>query len=222
MSVPSNRIVVIATVPTSSVEKRDELIKQLLGAADAAQNNEPGTLKYAVCVPRDPAKETDIWMIEEYADKAALDQHMSLPTITAMAAWIGANPGPSPPTIRTLAYPSDTFQFSRAAVADQKDPWIIAAELNYHPDGAATSIPYWQAVVDEGREKEDGTLVYGVLKDVSNAERLWTIEAYESETYLKDVHVKSNAIAESIKNTKHLRTGLEWVFLTIKGGFLHK
>lgn len=147
---------------------------------------------------------------------------MALPAVTAMTSWVGANPGPSPPTLRTLSYPSDSFHFSRPAIADQKDPWIIVAELNYHPGGAATSIPYWQAVVDEGREKEDGTLVYGILKDNANAERLWTMEAYESEAYLKDVHVKSDAIAESIKNTKHLRTGVEWAFLTWKGGFLHK
>lgn len=42
-----------------------QLIKQLLDLADSAQKNEPGTLKYAVCIPRDPAKQTEIWMLEE-------------------------------------------------------------------------------------------------------------------------------------------------------------
>ncbi|KAI8240204.1 4-coumarate--CoA ligase-like 7 [Colletotrichum sp. SAR 10_99] len=104
----------------------------------------------------------------------------------------------------------------------EKDPWVIIAELGYHPGGSATSIPYWQGVVIEGRENEEGTLVYGLARDSEDREKLWTVEVYESEAYLKDVHVKSTAIAESIKNTKHLRTGLTWTFLKWKDGFLHK
>ncbi|KAM0327095.1 hypothetical protein ACHAQA_006222 [Verticillium albo-atrum] len=218
----SIRKFVIAIVPTDTVKKRDEFIRQLAKSADDARENEEGTLKYAILTPRDAEKETDIWVIEEYTDKAAFDHHMSLPSVNAMRAWMGENPGPRPPTMHVLTYPADSFQFSRQEVTSHKDPWIIVAELNYMIGGVGTSLPYWQAVVDEGRDKEGGTLVYGILKDEGTVERLFTVEAYDSEAYLKDVHVKSEAIAASIKDTKHLRTGVEWAFLKLVAGFLHK
>jgi len=52
--------------------------------------------------------------------------------------------------------------------------------------------------------------------------KLYTLEAYESKEYLADVHVKSQAIAHSIKNTKHLRNGLSHTFLKLEAGYLFK
>ncbi|CRK29812.1 hypothetical protein BN1723_014525 [Verticillium longisporum] len=241
MATLSKRKFVIAIVPTESVAKRDEFIKELAKSAHEAQVNEDGTLKYAVLTSRDIARETDIWVIEEYVrarattkqatslteyaryiDAAAFDHHMSLPSVNAMRAWMSENVGPKPPMMHILTYPSDSFQFSRQQVNKHTDPWIIIAELNYIVGGVGMSLPYWQAVVDQGREEEVGTLVYGILKDEDTVERLFTMEAYESEAYLNDVHVKSDAIAASIKNTKHLRTGIEWSFLRLVVGFLHK
>ncbi|KAG7116128.1 hypothetical protein HYQ45_010432 [Verticillium longisporum] len=222
MATLSKRKFVIAIVPTESVAKRDEFIKELAKSAHEAQVNEDGTLKYAVLTSRDIARETDIWVIEEYIDAAAFDHHMSLPSVNAMRAWMSENVGPKPPMMHILTYPSDSFQFSRQQVNKHTDPWIIIAELNYIVGGVGMSLPYWQAVVDQGREEEVGTLVYGILKDEDTVERLFTMEAYESEAYLNDVHVKSDAIAASIKNTKHLRTGIEWSFLRLVVGFLHK
>ncbi|EGY20097.1 uncharacterized protein VDAG_02113 [Verticillium dahliae VdLs.17] len=241
MATLSKRKFVIAVVSTESVAKRDEFIKQLAKAAHEALFNEGGTLKYAVLTSRDVARETDIWVIEEYVraqattkhatslteyaryiDEAAFDHHMSLPSVNAMQVWLGENLGPKPPTMHILTYPSDSFQFTRQQVNKHTDPWIIIAKLNYMVGGVGTSLPYWQAVVDQGREEEVGTLVYGILKDEGTVERLFTMEAYESEAYLKDVHVKSDAIAASIRDTKHLRTGIEWSFLRLVAGFLHK
>ncbi|KAF3354560.1 hypothetical protein VDGD_02113 [Verticillium dahliae] len=222
MATLSKRKFVIAVVSTESVAKRDEFIKQLAKADHEALFNEGGTLKYAVLTSRDVARETDIWVIEEYIDEAAFDHHMSLPSVNAMQVWMGENLGPKPPTMHILTYPSDSFQFTRQQVNKHTDPWIIIAELNYMVGGVGTSLPYWQAVVDQGREEEVGTFVYGILKDEGTVERLFTMEAYESEAYLKDVHVKSDAIAASIRDTKHLRTGIEWSFLRLVAGFLHK
>ena len=48
------------------------------------------------------------------------------------------------------------------------------------------------------------------------------MEVYQSEEYLRGVHVKNKAIEESVKNTKHLRTGLKHVFLRLVAGYLWK
>ncbi|RNJ57967.1 hypothetical protein D7B24_005452 [Verticillium nonalfalfae] len=126
---------VIAIVPTASVAKRDEFINELAKSAHEAQVNEDGTLKYAVLTSRDIARETDIWVVEEYVNEAAFDHHMSLPSVNAMRAWMGENVGPKPPTMHILTYPSDSFQFSRQQVNEHTDPWIIIAELNYMVGG---------------------------------------------------------------------------------------
>jgi quinol monooxygenase YgiN len=83
-------------------------------------------------------------------------------------------------------------------------------------------LPYWQAVVDTTEKEEPGSLLYGICKDPGNPEKLYTIEAYKSEEYLRGVHVKNKAIEESVRNTKHLRTGLKHVFLRLVAGYLWK
>ncbi|CAI0644111.1 unnamed protein product [Colletotrichum noveboracense] len=205
----------------------NQALRQLSFGAEHALTKEPGTSKYTILLSRDPEKQNTIYVVEEYPSKADFDAHMALPHVQKLVSWMSAT-SPSPlaamPSTHFLSLPSDDFLFSRAKVSEhkEKDPWVIIAELGYHPGGSATSIPYWQGVVNEGRENEEGTLVYGLARDSEDREKLWTVEVYESEAYLKDVHVKSTAIAESIKNTKHLRTGLTWTFLKWTDGFLHK
>lgn len=122
----------------------------------------------------------------------------------------------------THEYLPGGFRFDRREVLQHPDPHLLFAELDYIPGGVETATPYWKAVVDTGRDHEEGTLVYGVAKDTTRENRLNTIEAYESPAYLKDVHVPSNAIQESIKNTKHLRTGLKHHALKRVSGYLYK
>lgn len=128
----------------------------------------------------------------------------------------------NPPVQDNLQYISSDYEFSRPEANNRTDPHVIYAELNYVPGGVATSTPYWKAVVDTGREKEPGTLAYGILKDPTKENKLATFEVYESPEYLKDVHVPSDAISESIKNTKHLRTGLKHNLLKKVAGFLYR
>lgn len=125
------------------------------------------------------------------------------------------------PTFHQLKF-IDGFHFTRPTIRDQSDPHIIFATLDYKPDTVPVSLPYWKAVVDTSANDEPGTLVYGICKDPNNKDKLYTIEAHNSEEYLKDVHVKSDAIAESIKNTKHLRNGLTHTFLKLEAGFLYR
>lgn len=147
---------------------------------------------------------------------------MAQPGVQSMVQWIASgNALESAPRQLDLEY-IDGFDFTRKQAAETQDPCVVLAELDYKPDTVQKSIPYWKAVVETGRENEPGTLVYGILKDPKEQHKLFTVEAYESKEYLTDVHVKSKAIEESIKNTKHLRDGLKHQFLKVRGGFLHK
>jgi quinol monooxygenase YgiN len=127
------------------------------------------------------------------------------------------------PTLYQLEWVDETnFDFKKPGITKISDPYVIFAALDYLPDQANVSLPYWKDVVTAGRDDEPGTFVYGIAKDPATADKLFTIEAYESEAYLREVHVKSKAIEESIKNTKHLRKGLKHNFLKFVGGFLYK
>lgn len=64
------------------------------------------------------------------------------------------------PDVHILEYLPE-FRFDRQEVLTHADPYIAFAELDYIPGGVETSIPYWKAVVETGREDEPGTLVYG-------------------------------------------------------------
>lgn len=142
--------------------------------------------------------------------------------------WFQQQPAPifpdsDPPVLHMLQYIDASFSFTRPEVDTAKDDQhVLFAELDYTPGGVETATPYWRAVVHTGRDREVGTLAYGVARSLQAEEKLATFEVYESEEYLRDVHVPSDAISESIKNTKHLRTGLRHHALKNVYGFLYK
>ena len=160
-----------------------------------------------------------------YTDQAACDLYLNSQNVKDIKSWLETLPvftEDDPPVIHELQYISSDFEFSRPGARTIADPHVIFAELHYIPGGVATSIPYWKAVVDTGRDKEPGTLAYGILRDSSKEDKLASFEVYESPEYLKDVHVPSDAITQSIKNTKHLRTGLKHNILKKVAGYLYK
>lgn len=160
-----------------------------------------------------------------YVDEAAAELHIKSTGVQELLAWFQTVPifaETDPPTIHRWQYLSSSFEFSRPEVAKHPDPHVVFAELDYVPGGAATAMPYWKAVVETGRDMEPGTLVYGVLRDTNKEEKLGILEVYESPDYLKEVHIPSDAVSESIKSTKHLRTGLQHHLLRKVSGYLYK
>lgn len=68
------KIAIVATINTVA-GKRDEYLEHLLAHGQRCKANEPGTLKFEIVVPHN---EVDtIMLYEVYADKAALDAHLS-------------------------------------------------------------------------------------------------------------------------------------------------
>lgn len=159
-----------------------------------------------------------------YADKEAFDIHMATDLVKDTTAWLSTGQVFDPetaPQVHMLEY-IPGFRFTREAIATHPDPHVMFAMVDYIPSGVETAIPYWKAVVETGRDNEPGTLTYGVAKDPNTVNRLCLLEAYESPEYLKEVHVPSKAIEQSIANTKHLRTGLKHLIMKKKAGFLYK
>lgn len=148
---------------------------------------------------------------------------MALPDVQDMVKWLGTGEVLSGDmkVKMNLTY-IDDFYFTRPELKSATNPYVAVAELEYKPGAVPQTIPYWKAVVEEGRNNEPGTLMYGIAKDPEDENILYALEVYESKDYLYDVHVKSNAIQESIKNTKHLRNNLTHHFLKLAGGFLVK
>ena len=94
------------------------------------------------------------------------------------------------------------------------------AKVSWNPGKRDDSFPIWKGVYEDGKN-ESGTLVYGVMKAKGEGEddKSYTIEAYESESYLWDVHVKSPGVQHNMKTTPSWRYGLEHDKLKVAGGF---
>lgn len=103
------------------------------------------------------------------------------------------------------------------------DPFVIFAELGFQTaEGRNASLPYWQAVIDTGRDKEPGTLMYGVFEDTDDPTKLCTWEVYDVEKSWAEVHSPGQAVQDVIKNTQSTWDGLTKNTLENIGGWMYK
>lgn len=205
-----------------TTEISSQYAQRLIAISNWSRDNEPdGVTKYAVCVPRDEADTTSVWVIEEYKDQTAFDSHMASSMVVDMIKWMSSgNILDGEPEMHMLDY-LNGLTFVKPEVKDVKDPFIVFATIEWQPGKRADSLPYWTQVTEDGKS-ETGTLVYGILgaKDKPDTQR--TIEAYESKEYLWDVHVKNTGVQETVKNTKDWRISLKHDMLKMVGGFLSR
>jgi len=124
------------------------------------------------------------------------------------------------PTVQNFTVIADR-SFVKPEFARAADPYIVVEALTYMAGGVHHVLDHWEEEV-EASEKESGTLAFGLYMDPTNADRLWTLAAYESEDYLKNVHNKSPTALEVDEHTRGMRTGLQRTLLQKKGGFLYK
>ncbi|KAI1265299.1 hypothetical protein F5Y18DRAFT_47628 [Xylariaceae sp. FL1019] len=212
-------VFVLATLPMKNDELRDKQIRHLTTASEYALENDTNVPKYIAMLPRDEADASSIWVFEEYASREVLDKHMEWQPVKDLVAFMtAASPLSGAPTV--LELPITDLSFTREEIKQHADPYIAVAEIEYHPDTIPEALPYWKAVVESSR-KESGTLAYGVYRHPSDSNRIFTVEIYESKEYLWDVHAKSDAVAENVKNTKNMRKGLKHTYLRRMGGHLY-
>ena len=83
------------------------------------------------------------------------------------------------------------------------------AKIDYAPGKRSEGIQHWKSVAASVEETEkEGTYTYWFLADPEDENVLYSLERYQDEAYLWDVHVPSRAIQENIANQKHIRMGL--------------
>lgn len=116
----------------------------------------------------------------------------------------------------------DDAVITRPDVAEQKDPHISFARMIF-PTGAAldAAIPAWKSVFEETKG-ESGSFVYGLALDKDKRDTLYTMQMYESEGYLRNVHLKENKAVEGTKATLTSNTSVEHNVLKFMGGYFTK
>ncbi|KAF2104229.1 hypothetical protein NA57DRAFT_70446 [Rhizodiscina lignyota] len=201
-----------------------------------SKENEPGVPQYAITVPRDESDEKSVFVIEEYillshsyqclvpnsaryANKTTLDAHMKTNVIQDLLKTFGSelllegNP---------QVYNLQTLHVLTRPEANRADSYIVFGIISYVKGKVAEGLPFWKAVFETTKTDEPGSFGYCVCRDEEeNPDELYTVEVYESEKYLWDVHAKSHAVKANMK-TMHIREGLQRYFLKLVAGYFHK
>lgn len=203
--------------------EQSQTIAGLGKIADYAKANDPNTTKHATHVSTDPSDPFTVVAIEEYSSQEACDAHMQwAPVQEYLEAW-KANPNrlKGPPMIWHSNHAVQGF--TRDALATQKNPYVVLATLQYSSEGdAQKAISEWGPEVTTNEKEEQGTLSYAIGADVEHANRLTFVEAYESESYLKDVHMKSAGLTKMMEAEKERKPEMKLWFLKHVAGYLHK
>jgi quinol monooxygenase YgiN len=156
-----------------------------------------------------------------YADKKTLDDHMASPPVVEMISFMTSSPiVEGTPKIRNLSW-IDDMVFTKPEVREQKDPFIVFAELEFTSGARDGTLKHWKGNLDSSK-KESGCFVYGFLKDPEQPDHMYTMEVYESEDFLWNTHVKAPAVQETIAKTEDARKNLILSKLKMVDGFLYR
>ncbi len=144
---------------------------------------------------------------------------MATEGVKAMIEYMTNNPVLSgAPTIHQLTW-LDDMELTKPEARNQKDPFIVVAELTFEDGKRDDSLQYFKNNIVSAQD-ETGIFVYGMSKKDDAPNMLYTVEAYESEQYLWDVHVKTKAVEDTIAKTKDMRKELKLNKLKLHGGYM--
>lgn len=156
-----------------------------------------------------------------YTDEDALNTHQKSPLHHSIVDLFSTQP-PLLDGTPVLMQAATLHSLTRPEISKANDPYIVFGTVDFVEGGLDESLPYWKDVFETTKEDEEGTLSYSLCRDVKDPKKLRTVEAFSSKEYLWDMHAKSKAVADNVKHTKHLRTGLKHVFLQMVGGYFYK
>ncbi|KAF2735571.1 hypothetical protein EJ04DRAFT_511689 [Polyplosphaeria fusca] len=214
--------VVIAKLNTANGEARQTVINALAKVQEFSKPNEPGVLRHATLVSRDPSDDKSLYVIEEYADQAAFDGHMAAKATTDLISNFEANPSLfAKPTEISMSDISSSFV--RPECARAADPFVGYASIDYKEGTRDEALEGWKGVTSATQNNEPDTLSYAIVKDKGNSVSVHTFEVYASERYFKEVHATSEAVANNrAKYGDSVRTAFNLRLLKLVGGFLHR
>jgi len=220
----SSKILVVVKLPTTDAHLRNELFERLLDISEHARDNEPGTLKYAILIPREDDGKT-AWVIEEYTDQKAYDTHMASQEVTDINQWFNTVPifnQSNLPVLRNLSHLPDA-ELTRLDIFHHKDPHILYTEVpkseKSSPSPLAADTHRAKHATDAVKEHEPGTLIHAIFKDLEEDGWYGALEAYESEKYHLDVHENGEAAS---KMRVDMGTTAVRHKLKLVGGYLYK
>lgn len=144
---------------------------------------------------------------------------MASPPVKEMMNYMSSNPiVEGTPKIRYLSWVNDMV-FTKQEVKDKKDLFIVFADVEFKAGTRDGTLQYWNNNLNSSKA-ESGCFVYGFAQDPAQPDHLYTLEAYESESFLWDVHVKADAVKDTVEKTKDMRANLTLSKLKMYDGFL--
>ena len=123
-----------------------------------------------------------------------------------------------------LAYVRDLheYAFTKPSVSTLEDPYISFARIEYKPGKREDALPFWKKVFDETMG-ESGTYVFGLaIDEQKDHDILYTLQTYENENYLREVHLKQNKAVQGSKATLEWSVGVKHNVLRLVGGHLSR
>ena len=199
-----------------------QVIAGLAKIADYAKANDPETTKHATHVTTDSNNPFTVVAIEEYTSQAACDAHSNWPPVLEFLEDWKANPNrlSGAPQI----WHSTRFTgFGRAPMATAEDPYVVLATLKYASEAdAEKGVELWKVSVDATERDEQETLAYVVGKGIEHPSQLTFAEAYESEKFFRDVHMKSDGLLKAVEADKERKPEMQLWMLKKVAGYLHK
>lgn len=114
------------------------------------------------------------------------------------------------------------YAFTRPAVKSLNDPYITFVSIEYNPGKRDQALASWKKVCDEAMD-ESGTFVYALaIDEAKNDDVLYTLQAYESEQYLTEVHLKQNKAVKDSEATLDSSVNVKHNVLKLTGGHLSR
>ena len=151
---------------------------------------------------------------------------MALPDVKEVSEWLrsGEVAFTETPSLQFLEPVSDKVPFVlKPATETHADPFILISEVKYKEGGLAQAVPYWEGVIRVSHDAEESTYMYGICRVADAPDLVKSLEVYETEQYLWDVHAKSAEVAANVKATGGLRESLtRWPPLKRRAGFFIK
>ncbi|PVH85153.1 hypothetical protein DL98DRAFT_651047 [Cadophora sp. DSE1049] len=193
----------------------------MTGVSQNAFANELGVLKFGLFVPSEEPNDKLLYSIEEYADQAAFNSHLSSKPVVEMFNWINsANIYSRPAEFYSLDSSPDLVSM-RPELATAKEPYVVVRQTNYQVGKRDQGVKAWKNVVSAAKNETD-TWLCGVYTDPAEPKRLFTIDACTSQEYWLNTHMKSEAYMESERVAKAVGNSTEFSYLKMMAGFLYK
>lgn len=146
---------------------------------------------------------------------------METQSVKDMISYMTSNPVlEGAPTIHQLGWVNN-MEFVKPEASKEQSPFIVFGELDWQEGKRDGTFERWKANLDSSKD-ESGCFAYGLAQKEDAPNTLYTLEMYESEKYLWDVHVNAPAVQETIAKTKDVRTNVKLNKLRLHGGYAYK